>query len=164
MVGGFFSLKPHQMDMEEQALQRLAIGHLRYRRYAPISSGERQLALIAWALVQQAKILLMDEPIANLDYGNQLKIMAQIKELTCQGYAAVVSTHNPNHALWFADEIFALSAGKVLAFGLADQVLTSQLRHRLHGANVHIVDADEEKIRIYVPQLDVKEEDRYGKQ
>ncbi|MCR4963662.1 MAG: ABC transporter ATP-binding protein [Firmicutes bacterium] len=153
-TGGFSAPKRRHLDLVDQALQKLDIDHLRHRGYTHISGGERQLVLIARALVQEAKTLVMDEPTANLDYGNQLKMMAQVKELTREGYTVIVSTHNPDHALWFADDILALSAGKVLAFGPPAQVLTSQLISALYGAEVHIASVNQGKTCICVPELD----------
>ena len=86
-----------------QALQRLGIEALAQRGIGTISGGERQLALMARALVQNAEILIMDEPTANLDFGNQQRVLAQIRALTARGYTVLLSTHNPEHALHYAD-------------------------------------------------------------
>ncbi len=153
LVGGLSAPKKEQMEQVEQALERLEIAHLRNRGYTHISGGERQLALIARALVQQAKTLVMDEPTANLDYGNQLKIMAQVQKLTREGYTIILSTHNPDHALWFADDILALEAGRVLAFGSPKQVMDSALISRLYGAEVTIESFDAGRAQICIPKL-----------
>ena len=91
-----------QQEAAMQALQRLGIEALAQRGIGTISGGERQLALIARALVQNAEILIMDEPTANLDFGNQQRVLAQIRALTTRGYTVLLSTHNPEHALHYA--------------------------------------------------------------
>ena len=97
-----------------------------------LSGGERQLTLIARALAQQARILLMDEPAANLDYGNQFRLLQQVRRLTEQGYTVLLSTHNPEHALRFATHVLALHGGTVAACGPVKEMLTEELLHTLY--------------------------------
>ena len=113
-----------QQEAAMQALQR-GIG--------TISGGERQLALIARALVQNAEILIMDEPTANLDYGNQQRVLAQIRALTARGYTVLLSTHNPEHALHYAHRVLALQGGHIAADGPTETALTPQLLQTLYG-------------------------------
>ena len=98
-----------------------------------ISGGERQLALIARALVQNAEILIMDEPTANLDFGNQQRVLAQIRALTARGYTVLLSTHNPEHALHYAHRVLALQGGHIAADGPTETALTPQLLQTLYG-------------------------------
>ena len=116
-----------------QALQRLGIEALAQRGIGTISGGERQLALIARALVQNAEILIMDEPTANLDYGNQQRVLAQIRALTMRGYTVLLSTHNPEHALHYAHRVLALQDGHIAADGPTETALTPQLLQTLYG-------------------------------
>ena len=153
LVGGLSAPGKEQLDLVEAALKRLDIFHLRNRGYTQISGGERQLALIARAMVQNAKTLIMDEPTANLDYGNQLRIMAQIKNLAKEGYTVVLSTHNPDHAFWFADKVLALWGGQVIANGAPAEVINSELIERLYGEKVDIQSFNNDTMRICVPQL-----------
>lgn len=94
--------RPAAAGGSHAGLQRLGIEALAQRGIGTISGGERQLALIARALVQNAEILIMDEPTANLDFGNQQRVLAQIRALTARGYTVLLSTHNPEHALHYA--------------------------------------------------------------
>ena len=80
-VHGFASPGLKQMAQAEDAMEQMGITHLRDRGYLQISGGERQLVLVARALAQQAKILILDEPTANLDYGNQLRVLSRIKRV-----------------------------------------------------------------------------------
>ena len=98
-----------------------------------LSGGERQLALIARALVQNAEILIMDEPTANLDFGNQQRVLAQIRALTARGYTVLLSTHNPEHALRYAHRVLALQGGHIAADGPTETALTPQLLQTLYG-------------------------------
>ena len=94
-----------QIELVNRALDKMGIYHLKERGYMQISGGERQLVLLARALVQEAKILVLDEPTSNLDFGNQIKVMLQIKNLAKEGYTIIQSTHNPDQTFLFSDKI-----------------------------------------------------------
>ena len=121
---------PHQFSGGMKQL--VGISPLADRGIRRISGGERQLTLIARALAQQARILLMDEPAANLDYGNQFRLLQQVRRLTEQGYTVLLSTHNPEHALRFATHVLALHGGTVAACGPVEEMLTEELLHTLY--------------------------------
>jgi iron complex transport system ATP-binding protein len=127
-----------QRRTAEEALERLGIAHLRLRDFRRLSGGERQLVLIARALAQEAGLLVMDEPTANLDYGNQLKVLFQIKDLSGQGYSIILSTHNPDHAFLFTGRVLALHHRRIAAAGPPSEVLTADLIAELYGVRVSI--------------------------
>ena len=108
------SPKKEQKEITKEALSRLGILHLAQRGINEISGGERQLMLLARAMAQQAEVLVMDEPIANLDYGNQQMVMNQVKKMTEEGYTILFSTHNPEHALQYATHVLAIKAAMSL--------------------------------------------------
>ena len=99
---------PSQQETADRVLETLGIRDLADRGINEISGGERQLALIARAMAQQAKILLMDEPTASLDYGNQFRLLRQVRQLADSGYTVLLSTHNPEHAFRFATDVLVL--------------------------------------------------------
>lgn len=123
-----------------EALRRVGADHLTERDFTRLSGGEQQLVLLARAIAQQADILVMDEPTSALDYGNQLRILQLVRELASEGYAVLLSTHNPQHALTFATRILALSEGQVVAQGAPDDVLTPKLIAKLYGVDVTFAD------------------------
>jgi len=123
-------------ETAEHMLELMNITRLAGRGYAEISGGERQLALIARALAQRSRILVMDEPTANLDYGNQFRVMRQVKQLAKSGYLVVLSTHNPEHALLFADKVLVLKDGKALIYGEPESVLSPGLIDDVYGVSV----------------------------
>jgi iron complex transport system ATP-binding protein len=154
--------KREHVERAEAVLRELGIFHLRNRGFGRISGGERQLVLLARAMVQDAKILIMDEPTANLDYGNQFRVMERIRDLANAGYTVILSTHNPEHALLFADISFVLQNGEVKAAGPSKEVLKEDLMERLYGVEVRLLDTefDGEEARVCVPVRSVKEQDR----
>ncbi len=136
-----------------KALEELGIAELAGRGSMKISGGERQLMLIARALVQDAKILIMDEPTANLDYGNSYRVMQKISCLREDGYTVIFSTHNPDQALRWADRVFALSDGQVLADGPADSAINEQVLKKLYSVDVAVntVRAGNDQYRVCTP-------------
>ena len=88
-----------------EKLAVLGIGDLADHDYTRISGGQRQLTLIARALAQEAPILVMDEPTASLDFGNQAMVLGRIRDLAREGYGIVLSTHDPDHALLVATRV-----------------------------------------------------------
>ncbi|MDR3115726.1 MAG: ABC transporter ATP-binding protein, partial [Treponema sp.] len=121
-----------QRQNASEALERLGIADFGKRDFIRLSGGERQLVLIARALAQQAKLLVMDEPTANLDYGNQIRVLLQVKALSRQGYSIIMSTHNPEQAFLFTDRVLALHNRSIAAAGPPSQVLTEDLIRRLY--------------------------------
>ncbi|MEG1547632.1 MAG: ABC transporter ATP-binding protein [Clostridia bacterium] len=140
-----------QMEAAQLALYQMGIEPLAHKGFRCLSGGEQQLVLIARALAQQVKIFVMDEPTANLDYGNQTRVLEQVKRLTMEGYTILLSTHNPQHALTYSDAILALSCGRVAAFGLPETMDESLIKC-LYGMNVQFLNT--QAGRLIIPQSD----------
>ena len=134
-------------------LQSLGIGHLAGRSISQCSGGERQLALIARALNQQAVLLVMDEPTASLDYGNQYRVLETVRALTGQGYTVLMSTHNPEHVFRFADRVLLLHEGRLLANGRAEEVLTPERILEVFGlrAELRRVSLGDREVTVCLP-------------
>mgnify|MGYP001661515206 CR=1 FL=1 len=130
--------QPGQAQREKalQMLRALGIEKLADRGCMKISGGERQLMLLARALVQDASMLIMDEPTANLDYGNSCRVMERVKKLGQTGYTIIFSTHDPNQAFSYATKVLALKDGGVMAVGAPEAVLTEDVLSRLYGIPV----------------------------
>ena len=150
-MGAFASPNRKCKKQALDALKRLGIHHLKDRGYAQISGGERQLVLIARAMVQNAKILVMDEPSANLDYGNRIKVMNTVKDLTKDGYAVIQSTHDPDQAYLYSDKILALYNGEVMAFGTPKETIGDEFISKLYGVDVEVCSMRDDSVRVCVP-------------
>ena len=147
----FASPGKEQERLAEEAMERIGIAHLRDRGCANISGGERQLALISRAIAQQAKILVMDEPSASLDYGNKLRVMETVKTLTHEGYTVIQSTHDPDQAYLYSDQILALYDGKILACGTPRETISSELISTLYGVDVAVCSMHRDDVRVCIP-------------
>lgn len=122
-----------------ECLESLGIAHLRSRIYTEISGGERQLALIARALAQQPTLLIMDEPTASLDFGNQIRVLEHIQALRQHGMGILLCTHQPEHALQVADRIALLKNGRIHYCGAAAQVATVERLAWLYDLTEEVV-------------------------
>lgn len=149
---GFSPPGPKQEVAALEALERLDIGHLAERSYTRLSGGERQLVLIARALAQQSTVLLMDEPTANLDYGNQIRVLTKVRALADQGYTIVQSTHNPEQSYLFSHQILAMKDGQVLSHGTPDEVMNEDLIRALYGIDAEVVPLRDGRMRVCIPR------------
>ncbi|HVR56241.1 MAG TPA: ABC transporter ATP-binding protein [Pseudolabrys sp.] len=140
--GSLFS-RPSGQDraVAQAALERFGIATLANRPYTMISGGERQLVLLARALAQEPQFIVLDEPTASLDFGNQGKVMREIRALAKSGHGVLFTTHDPNHALRAADRAYLLREGARIADGPVATVLNREQLEALYRAKVeHLTD------------------------
>lgn len=130
-LGAFAAPKANDYAIAMTALERLGIAALADRDSTRISGGQRQLALIARALAQQARVIVMDEPTASLDLGNRILVLDTIRSLSADNLAVVLSTHEPEHAFVVADRVAILAANGFLT-GPVESVMTSDELSRLY--------------------------------
>ena len=139
-VDSFKSPKQADVDKAHEALRRLNIEYLAEKGYGEISGGERQLVLIARALTQNSKILLMDEPTSNLDYGNQMLVLKEVSKLSKDGYTVIMSTHNPDHAFMFASKTVIIKDGKVIEEGKPLEVMDNEVLKSVYNIDLDLID------------------------
>lgn len=151
---GLFS-SPGEADREraDDVLAGLGIAHLAEREYSRVSGGQRQLALIARALVQDAPAIIMDEPTASLDFGNQALVLSEVKRLAQRGLGIVLSTHDPDHAFAAGSRVLLLHEGRVVADGAPKTVLTKARLEQVYGVPVDIETLADGRVTC-VPRLD----------
>ncbi|MEM2060643.1 MAG: ABC transporter ATP-binding protein, partial [Archaeoglobaceae archaeon] len=120
----------------------LKIEHLALRKLNELSGGELQLVLIARALAQQPRYLLLDEPTNNLDIKNQIEVMRLVKTaVKDKGISAIVTVHDINLALNYAEKVLVLKEGKIFAFG-GREVVNEELLCAVYGIKAEIVRYD----------------------
>lgn len=128
------SLKAKANNVSED----LGITHLLDKAIAKTSGGERQLAFICRALVQESPILIFDEPLAALDCGNQNKLLLIFKELIKNGKTVIFTTHNPNQVLDLNCNVIVLHDGNIIAVGLAEEAISKDLLEKVYSTSVGI--------------------------
>ena len=152
MHTGPFSSGKNNVAIAERALDRLNILRLADEHYTELSGGERQLVLIARALAQEARVLVLDEPTANLDFGNQVRVLRHMKELAQSGLGLLITTHSPNFALLSASRVALMKHGRIMAIDSAEAALTPAALEAAYGTPLRIVEAGN-GVRVAVPKL-----------
>jgi iron complex transport system ATP-binding protein len=121
------------------ALRQLGLEHLALRHIDEMSGGELQKVCIARALVQEPRVLLLDEPTSSLDLKNQLDILDTIRRVVREHQlAAVLTMHDLNLAFRFADRFLFIKEGRVFAWGRPDQI-SAQMVAAVYGVQVDIL-------------------------
>ena len=153
--GAFFSPKKAHVDRALDALERVGIGHLAHRPYTRISGGEQQLVLIARALAQNANTIIMDEPTSALDYGNTVRVLSCVRQLSTEGLTVIQSTHQPDQAFLYADKTLVLFEGEVLAYGSPKDAITAELISKIYGVEVEVNSLHDDRVRVCVPKIEI---------
>jgi iron complex transport system ATP-binding protein len=122
----------------QAALQTTGLADLQHRPLPNLSGGERQLAVVARALAQQPRILLLDEPASHLDLGNKSRLLGIMRELAARGVTLVLTTHDPNAAAAVAGYVVLMREGQILDAGPIDDMLTSDKLSATYGVPVEV--------------------------
>jgi len=152
-IGAFSTPSAIDHEAARSALEALGILHLGPRLYTAISGGERQMALIARALAQEPDMIVMDEPTASLDFGNQARVLERIRALAASGLAIVLSTHDPGHAYACADRVALMKKGQLVALGTPAEVVTPERLRELYGIDVAVAFMEAAGRHICAPAL-----------
>lgn len=130
-----FGASPTQPDYDiaKANAEKCGITHLLSKDINKLSGGERQLVFIARALTQESPIIIMDEPTASLDYGNQLKLYEIIKELQKDGKTIIFTTHNPEHVLYLDCLVAVVQSGMITQTGQAKDIITQTTLKEIYG-------------------------------
>jgi ABC-type cobalamin/Fe3+-siderophores transport system ATPase subunit len=150
--GPFASPGKHDIAIAEEALDRLSILRLAHERYTELSGGERQMVLIARALAQQARVLVLDEPASNLDFGNQMRVLRHVKELAASGLGLLMTTHFPDFAFLCASRVALMKQGRILAIDRPENTLTQASLEEAYETPLRIVDAGL-GMKVVVPRM-----------
>lgn len=145
-LSAFASPGPRDQQAAQMALERLGIARLAERPYPQLSGGEKQLTLIARALAQEPRFLILDEPTASLDFGNQVRVLQQVRQLAQSGIGIVLSTHHPDQAFVLGGRALLLRDGRLMAAGPVTEVITPEQLRALYGIEVEVLATDRGRI------------------
>ena len=137
-LGVFSSPSRRDREIAHAAMERMRLAPLAESVYTRISGGQRQLALIARALAQEAKVVVMDEPTANLDFGNQVRVLQHIRSLARSGIGVLLSTHDPDQAFLCADRVAMLHQGRLARLGTPDEAITPESLKAIYDVDVAV--------------------------
>lgn len=137
-LGWLASERQQDRDKAATALDRLDMGRFSDRYLNELSGGEAQRVVLARALCQDARILVLDEPTSSLDVGHQLEVLDLVSELAHdQGLTVLSAIHDLTAAARYADDAIVLDHGRVAAIGAADDVLTADILSQSFGTPMH---------------------------
>jgi iron complex transport system ATP-binding protein len=125
-----------------ESMKLLGISHLADASYTRLSGGQQQLVLIARALTQEPLFLVMDEPTASLDFGNQQTVLSRMRSLSQDGTSVIMVTHDPDHALFCADRVIIMEDGRISDDGKTSEIITTENLQRIYGAGVIVLDVE----------------------
>jgi iron complex transport system ATP-binding protein len=136
---GVFSAPTREdRDIARSSLAELGIADLADREVTTLSGGQRQLVIVARAMAQAASLVVMDEPTASLDFGNQAAVLTVIRRLAARGTGIILSTHAPDQAFAVASRVALMQDGAIVAHGAPPDVLTSARLEAVYGIAVTV--------------------------
>ncbi len=141
-LGVFEKPRHGHYQRAESALRQMGISHLANKPYTRISIGELQQVSIARAIAQQTHLILMDEPTAHLDYGNQLKVLRMIRDLAAKDYGIVLATHNPDQVLLLDAKTAVIDRDANFHFGTWQEILTEELLKDMYGVPLRLIQVE----------------------
>ena len=132
--------RPGQREREDTAavLTELGIAQLADRPYSRLSGGEQQQAIIARAIVTRPRIILFDEPTAHLDFGNQVRTLRLVRQFADKGFAVVITSHNPDHAILLGGRTALLDSNGHLQSGKTEDIVTEDALRAIYGADLRL--------------------------
>ena len=153
-MGTMSQLTDEDREIAWNALCAMGIEHLADFAYTELSGGQQQMILIARAIAQQPELIIMDEPTANLDFGNQQIVLSHMKDLVSGGTSVLMVTHDPLHAFICASRVIVMQKGKITGTGLPKDVMTKECLESVYATDVDVIEVTREndtKIMVCVP-------------
>lgn len=134
--------KEEDEEIALNALKALSIDYLKDKEYTNLSGGERQLVFLARVIAQQPDILILDEPTSHLDFGNQIKLLEIVKNLSDAGLSIIMSSHFPDHGFLSSTKVAIMKDKKFIDLGKPDDVITEDNLSKAYGINVNLIEHD----------------------
>lgn len=141
-VGRMSRTTPEDRRVAWRAMCLLGIDHLAQCTYTKLSGGQQQLILIARALTQQPDLIIMDEPTASLDFGNQQIVLSRMKDLAQTGVSVLMVTHDPHHAFYCANRVIVMKEGSIEIEGEPHEVMTREELESIYRTRVNVIDVE----------------------
>ncbi|WP_457752792.1 ABC transporter ATP-binding protein [Thermococcus sp.] len=153
-LGVFESPRKEHYQKALEKLKLIGMERFKDKPYTQLSGGQLQLVLIARALVQEPKVLLLDEPTAHLDFKNQVKVLGIVKRLAKEeSISAVMTLHDPNLASLYSDRIALVKEGRIRALGKPNEILKEEILEEVYGVPIYILEFN--GFRLILPKTEV---------
>lgn len=139
LMAGMATTPSHEDERAaDEVIERLRLERLVDRDVTELSGGEQQMVLVARALAANPRLIVMDEPCASLDFGNQALLLTRLGELRQQGVSVLMTSHDPNHAFALDADVTCLGRDGLVATGAARELLSPELLGELYGVEVAV--------------------------
>lgn len=152
-LNAFGQLKDRDRARVREAMARVDVSDLADRPVTRLSGGQRQRVWMAMILAQETDIVLLDEPTTYLDLAHQYDLLELVRDLIDEGRTVVTVLHDLNQACRFADELVVMKAGRVMAQGTPDVVMSGTLLADVFGLDARIVPDPESGTPLCVPRV-----------
>ena len=136
--GLFRSWSVQDEETVQRCMRQMNVLDLQHRRLDELSGGQRQRCWIAMVLAQDTPLIELDEPTSMLDLGHQLEVLDQISHLRDLGKSVLVVLHDLSLAIRYADVLFAMKTGRIIAEGAPQQIVSPKLIEQLYGVQAQI--------------------------
>lgn len=138
-LGTFEQPGKRELEMAEQMMERVGITRLAHKDCNRMSGGELQMVLIARALINEPKLIILDEPETGLDFHNQILVLDMVERLAHEeGISAVMNTHYPTNALSISDHALMLNRSGAFRYGKSDEILNEENISQAFDVNVAV--------------------------
>lgn len=133
--------RPGSRDYEKcaEAILELGLEEIADRPCTQLSGGQMQLVMLARAIAQEAKFIIMDEPTSHLDFGKQLITLDMISRMRERGMGVIMTSHYPDQAFLVCDSVAIMEKGKFVAVGTPDEVITEKNLKEAYGVDIQII-------------------------
>lgn len=134
--------KPSRMDVDiaYKAMERIGILELRNKYYSELSGGEQQCVLVARAIAQESKFIIMDEPASNLDLKNQKKLLDIVNCLADDGIGIIMATHSPEHVFATCNKVLLIDKSGASIFGKMNEIMTAEKLISAFGVDLDVME------------------------
>jgi len=131
------------------ALEKVGLENLADRPVTHLSGGEKQLVLVARSLAQEPRILLLDEPMSNLDLANKIRLIEVLRSLKKEGVTILFTSHEPEVAASISNYLVLMGHDNAIEHGTTETVLSSESLSRIYGITVKVADYEGKKIVLW---------------
>jgi len=140
-IGNFSKPTKSDVEIAVDAIERIGISKLRYKYYSELSGGEQQCVLVARAIAQGAKFLVMDEPASNLDLKNQKKLLDVVNSLANDGIGIIMATHSPEHVFISCNKVLLINKDGSSTYGSMSELMTVDNLKSAFGVDIDIIES-----------------------
>ena len=149
-ISKFQSPRKEDLKIVNDVIEQVGIRNFADKNYFELSGGEQQMVLLARALAQKSKFILLDEPASNLDYNNQKKLLKLVTQLTEKGIGILMVSHAPEHSYICCKNSLLISKEGSYIFGKTEEVVNERNLSDIYGVPIGVIqfmDSDKNNIR-----------------